>query len=102
MIDEQDVEAYLEGESDDIDATQEQEVKQEDEEESEEAISDLAVTDFDESGDSAGKMAELTQGILYADNDVANEFTRELNQAVTDIAIDMGLVDEEDVPEDLK
>jgi hypothetical protein len=102
MVDEQEVEAYLEGESDELNTAQEQEVKQEDEEESEEAISDLGVTDFDESGDSAGKLSELVNGLAYADNDVANEFIGELNQAVTDIAMDMGLVDEEDVPEDLK
>jgi hypothetical protein len=100
MVDEQEVEAYLEGESDELNTAQEQE---EDEiEDSEDAIRELAQTDFDFDEESTGRMGELLKGIGFnSDSETAQDFIEEMNLAVTEIALDMGVVGEEDLPDDL-
>lgn len=66
------------------------------------AIRELAQTDFDSSSESAGRMGELIKGISFnEDSEEADEFIEELNQAVSQIALDMGVVGEEDLPDDL-
>jgi hypothetical protein len=68
----------------------------------EDAIRELGQTDFDASDESAGRMGELIKGIAFDDeSEEADEFIEEMNQAVSQIALDMGIVGEEDLPDDL-
>lgn len=73
----------------------------EQESETENALEDLAQTDFSDSDESMGRMLEIMDGIGFSDDEIGQDFMDDLNVFVSCWAVDNDVIGQENVPDDL-